>query len=209
MALKLCALLFCACAQGLKLPAAVANTASRTSASRRWFVQAAGATASLGLAARVGAEEPFSKMGGLLEPFIDTSRGFKLYKPTGWTQYEADPGNYDVKFADIIDPFETVIVATQPVQTATSVSALGELDAVGAKFAKSRNAELVSATSREADGSLVYTLDLKGEMYRELLVLSINKGKLFRLSTVATNKRWNKRGELYKNIVASFVPKGF
>jgi len=173
------------------------------------MVQTVGAAASLALASSASAEEPaFSKMGGLLEPYIDVQRGFKLYKPTGWTQYDADPGNYDIKFADIIDPFETVVVSTQPVSSATSVSALGDLDAVGAKFAKSRNAELISASQREADGSLVYTLDLKGELYHELLTLSINRGKLYRLSTVSTNKRWAKRGELYKNICASFVPKG-
>jgi len=148
-------------------------------------------------------------MGGLLEPFIETSKGFKLYKPSGWTQYDTDPGVYDVKFADIIDPFETVIVSSQPVQTATSVSALGDLDAVGAKFAKSRNAQLISASQRDSEGTLIYTLDLQGDTYRELLLLTISKGRLFRLSTVATNKRWSKRGELYKNIVASFVPRGF
>lgn len=200
----------CGCTHGLNVPAAV-STPRAAGATRRWVVQAgAGAVAALGAASRASAEDPgFTKMGGLLEPFIDTQRGYKMYKPTGWTQYDADPGVYDVKFADIIDPFETVIMSTQPVSTATSVTALGELDAVGAKFAKSRNAELISATQREADGSLVYTLDLKGDTYRELLALSINKGKLFRLSAVATNKRWAKRGELYTNIVNSFVPKGF
>lgn len=31
-------------------------------------------------------EEKFSKMGGLLEPFIDVQKGYKLYKPAGWTK---------------------------------------------------------------------------------------------------------------------------
>ena len=43
----------------------------------------------------------------------------------------------------------------------------GELDAVGEKFAKSRKAELVSATSRTAGDSLVYTLELKGEKFHD------------------------------------------
>lgn len=92
--------------------------------------------------------------------------------------------------------------------TATSISALGDLDAVGAKFAKSRNADLVKASQREVDGNLIYTVELKGEMYHELLTLSINRGKLYRLSAVATNKRWPKRSELYNNIMLSFVPSG-
>merc|ERR1719440_2318782 len=174
------------------------------------MVQSGGAAlAALGLTAGASAEEKaFSKMGGLLEPFVDIQKGYKLYKPTGWTQYDQDPGVYDVKFADIIEPFETVVVSSSPVSTATSVSALGDLDAVGAKFAKSRNSELVRATERTADGSLVYTLELKGEVYHELLALSINRGKLFRVSAVASNKRWPKRSELYNNIMLSFVPSG-
>ena len=100
-------------------------------------------------------------------------------------------------------------VSTSPVSTATSVSALGDLVAVGDKFAKSRSAELVSSSERDADGSLAYTFDLKGETYRELLLLTVNRGKLYRLSCVATNKRWPKRAELYKNVALSFVPKGF
>ena len=46
-------------------------------------------------------------------------------------------------------------------------------------------------------------------MYHELLALTINRGKLFRVSTVTSNKKWNKRKELYKNVVNSFVPKGY
>ena len=62
-------------------------------------------------------------------------------------------------------------------QTATSVSALGDLDAVGAKFAKSRNAQLISASQRDSEGTLIYTLDLQGDTYRELLLLTISKGR--------------------------------
>jgi hypothetical protein len=100
-------------------------------------------------------------------------------------------------------------VSTSPVSTATAVTALGDLEAVGAKFAQSRNAELLSSSTRDADGSPCYTFELKGEQYHEYLLLTINRGKLYRLTTIATNKRWPKRAEMYKNIVLSFVPKGF
>ena len=63
--------------------------------------------------------------------------------------------------------------------------------------------------SREVEGSLVYTLELKGELYHELLALTINRGKLFRVSTVTSNRKWDKREKLYRNIVASFVPQGY
>ena len=144
-----------------------------------------------------------------LEPFIDTQRGYKLYKPSGWNQFDADPGVYDIKFQDIIETETTVQVSSSPVSTATSVTALGELDAVGAKFASSRNAKLLKADERTANGALVYTYELQGPEYHELLALSINRGKLFRVSTVTSNRKWDKREKLYRNIVASFVPQGY
>jgi|TARA_B100000524_G_scaffold179285_1_gene92300 photosystem II oxygen-evolving enhancer protein 2 len=127
-----------------------------------------------------------------------------------WTpQFDADAGVYDVKFQDVIEGAEIIQVSSTPVASATSVKALGDLEEVGAKFAKNRKAELVSSSQREADGSLVYTYELKGPDFHEYLLLTINRGKLYRLNTVATNKRWPKRQELYKNVVLSFVPKGF
>jgi len=155
------------------------------------------------------ADETFSKMGGALEPYIDVQKGYKLYRPTAWNQFDTDPGVYDVKFQDVINSFETVQVSSSPVTTATSISALGDIASVAAKFAKSRNAALVSSSERDADGSLLYSMELQGDMYHEYLALTINRGKLFRLSTVTSNKRWPKRQELYKNVVLSFVPKGF
>lgn len=288
----------CACAHAFTVPEVAAPRRGVPSAatvqSRRTLLQkGAVAAATLALGGQSAqAAEAFTNMGGLLEPFIDTGRGFKFYKPSGWTQareptawesfarayrrawaqaarpsvarlgratepgppasqFDADPGVYDVKFQDIIQPFETVQVAwapqrarrprrappllfsscarrtarpahlphslpsppaqmaTSPVSTATSVSALGDLQAVGEKFAKSREAKLLSAKESDVEGSLVYTLELEGELYHELIALCINRGKLYKLTCVATNKRWSKRGELYKNLAASFVPKGF
>jgi len=66
---------------------------------------AAGAAAALTVGARGAyAEESFSRMGGLLEPFVDVSKGYKIYKPSGWTEFPTDPGVYDIKWQDIIEP---------------------------------------------------------------------------------------------------------
>ena len=120
-----------------------------------------------------------------------------------------DPGVYDVKFQDLIEPFETVQVSTSPVATATSVDALGEVAAVAEKFAKGRDAEVIKAKARNVGEVLAYEIELKGPMYHELLLLCINKGKLYRLSCTSKNGRWDKRKELYKNVALSFVPQGF
>ena len=197
-------LTLCAAAASLLLPG------SAPISRRAAMQQAAGAAVFAGVALPANAaDDSFSKLGGLLEPFIDVQKGYKLYKPSGWNQFDADPGVYDVKFADIIEPETTVQVSTSPVATATSITALGELDAVGEKFSKSRQAKLVKASSRDAGGSLVYTFELEGETFHELLALSINRGKLYRVSTVTSNKKWAKREKLYTNIVNSFVPQGF
>ena len=51
-------------------------------------------------------------------------------------------------------------------------------------------------------------MEMQGEQYHEMLSLAINKGKLYRLSTVATNKRWQEAaGDLQEH--ALFSPKGF
>ena len=128
----------------LQLPQLPTMPASLESAvSRRWLVQSSGLAAA---AAALGAlpdavsaldETPQpSRMGGLLEPYSDVQRGFKLYKPANWNkaracmpvpsgrvwlaassvcahapaQFDVDPGVFDVKFQDIIEPFETVQV---------------------------------------------------------------------------------------------------
>lgn len=198
---------FSVCASALQLPRAPPPEAL----SRRQLTQqtlAAGALSLLRPAA-ASAEETFSSMGGSLSPYTDAPKGFKLYKPNAWNQFDADPGVYDIKFQDLIEPFEFVQVSSSPVATATSVDALGTPDELGAKLATSRSAKLVSSTKRTADGILVYTVELEGEQFHEYQTLSINKGKLYRLTAVTSNKRWPKRKELYKNIQLSFVPKGF
>lgn len=90
-----------------------------------------------------------------------------------------------------------------------TLSALGDLSTVGEKFAKSRSAQLVNAIERDVDGSLLFAYEFKGELYHELLALCINRGKLYRLTATTSNKKWPKRADLYKNIIASFVPKGY
>jgi len=197
------------CSAALRLPAVLRQ--SESALSRRSFgAQAASGLAALALGSTAAnaAEEP-SRMGGILEPYVDAPRGFKLLKPSGWNKFDVDPGVYDVKFQDLIEPFETVQVSTSPVATATSVDALGEVAAVGEKFAKGREAEVVKSKKRNVGDVLVYEFELKGPVYHELLLLSINKGKLYRLSCISRNPRWDKRKELYKNIALSFVPQGF
>jgi hypothetical protein len=95
------AAMLCCAASALLVPSPLSALSRRAA-----LQQAVGASAAVVAGAAVqpafAAEESFSKMGGLLEPYIDTQRGYKLYKPAGWNQFNADPGVYDIKFQDIM-----------------------------------------------------------------------------------------------------------
>jgi hypothetical protein len=151
-------------------------------------------------------------LGGLLEPLIDAQKGFKIYKPTGWNEFGADPGVYLVKYQDIIESETIVQISSSPVKTATSVTALGTVDQVAAKLAKPRNATVVSVGEREVSGYYIYYIEVEGELFHELFALSISNNKLYRVTATTSNQRWrtNKvRKELFRNIILSFIPKGF
>ena len=80
-----------------------------------------------------------------------TAKGFKLYAPSGWNKFDADPGLYDAKWQDIIEPFETVQISSSPVQTATSIDALGSW-ARSRTSSRRRATRAVGADERMVDG---------------------------------------------------------
>ena len=70
------------------------------------------------------------------------------------------PTRSDVRAALRSETETTVQVSSSPVQTATSVTALGELEEVGQKFATSRKAELLSSYTRDADDRCIIHREL-------------------------------------------------
>ena len=79
------------CSAALRLPAVLRQ--SESALSRRSFgAQAASGLAALALGSTAAnaAEEP-SRMGGILEPYVDAPRGFKLLKPSGWNKVRPPP----------------------------------------------------------------------------------------------------------------------
>ncbi len=113
-----------------------------------------------------------------------------------------------VKFSDIINRDEQVVLNATPVKASTTaVSALGDVKEVGERLAKARGMELVEARARETEGLVFYEFEFKGEPISEVFELCVNKGRLWALSATAGTKRWGKRRELLKNVLGSFVPK--
>ncbi len=61
-----------------------------------------------------------SRMGGQLEKFQDTSRGFRMLAPSGWNKFEGEVGAYDVMWRDLVDTRENIKISTIPVKSTTT-----------------------------------------------------------------------------------------
>ncbi len=113
-----------------------------------------------------------------------------------------------VKWSDIINRDELVILNSTPVKASTTaVDALGDVQEVGKKLAKGRGAELVEAKARLTEGVLFYEFEFKGEAVSEVASLCVAKGRLWNLSATAGTKRWAKKRDLLKGVIGSFLPK--
>jgi photosystem II oxygen-evolving enhancer protein 2 len=129
--------------------------------------------------------------------------------PSGWNKFEGEVGAYDIKFQDLVDSAENIKISSTPVKsTVETVAALGAVQELGEKLASKRNAKLVSATERLTDGVLFYKFDFAiRDGTHQLVQLCIGKGKLWSMDASSTEKRWDKREELYNNVLGSFSPK--
>ena len=129
--------------------------------------------------------------------------------PSGWNKFEGEVGAYDIKWQDLVDPNENIKISSNPVKSTTSsIDALGEVQAVGESLANKRNAKLISATERLTDGVLFYKFDFAiNDGTHQLLQLCVCKGKVWSIDANAKEKRWDKKAELYENVLGSFMPK--
>jgi len=152
-----------------------------------------------------------SKVSGQVTKFKDINKGFQILKPIGWNQFDTAPGEYDVKWEDLVEKSELIMVGSSPVKSATSVDALGDVQAVGANLAKKKKAKLIDAKENSKDGILYYTFVFKAgddkTGAREVYQLCVSKGKLWSVTATTAEKRWDKRKDLYGSIMASFAPK--
>lgn len=161
--------------------------------------------------AEVAEETPrvVTRMGGLLEPFQDGPRGIRLMVPSGWNKFDGEVGAYDLKWQDLVDPTENIKISSSPVKSTTeSVALLGPVEEVGKSLASKRNAKLVAAEERQTDGIVFYKFEFAlNDGTHQLVQLCVSKGKLWSVDANAKEKRWSKRGELYQNVMGSFMPK--
>jgi hypothetical protein len=60
-----------------------------------------------------------------VETYKDLVKGYKILRPIGWNQFAGQRNQYDIKWQDIIQPLEVVMIATVDVGKSKSVKDLG------------------------------------------------------------------------------------
>lgn len=145
-------------------------------------------------------------LGGMVEVYKDLNKGFTILRPQGWNQFEATAGQYDIKWQDLIQPLEIITVLTTPIGKGKTLADIGTPDAVGAKLALSRRAELVSAVARDVDGLIYYNVELKNNSVHQLTSLVVNKNKLYSVNVSSAEGKWPKREKLLRGVAESFKP---
>ena len=67
----------------------------------------------------------------------------------------------------------------------------------------------MSSSERLTDGVEFYTFEflVSDSNVHQLLQLSVSKGKIWSVDANAVGARWDKRKDLYGNVLGSFMPK--
>ncbi|NJK69202.1 MAG: photosystem II oxygen evolving complex protein PsbP [Microcoleus sp. CSU_2_2] len=150
-----------------------------------------------------------------LKSYVDTADGYQFLYPNGWLPIAVSNGP-DVVFRDLIQQTENVSVVISPVTGNKTLADLGTPTDVGYKLSKTaiappdsgREAELVSAESRESRSKSYYILEyavkLPNQERHNLASVAVSRGKLYTINISATEERWPKVKEAFEKVVKSF-----
>mmetsp|Transcript_22228 Transcript_22228/g.65522 ORF Transcript_22228/g.65522 Transcript_22228/m.65522 type:complete len:244 (-) Transcript_22228:254-985(-) len=148
-----------------------------------------------------------SRMGGLLDAYSDVGKGWSIYKPSTWNKFDANPGEYEAKWQDIVGVTEQILVSSSPVTAGKNIDALGSPQELGEKVAKLRSLSLDSAKAFKLGPNLCYLVELEGSGGHELILFTVSKGRLWRVTAKASNAKWEKNKEMYMTVLTSFQTK--
>ena len=149
--------------------------------------------------------------------YVDADDGYEFLYPNGWMAV-ATQGGPDVVLHDLIEQSENISVIISEVAEGSSLDSLGTPTEVGRELARralapegsGRTAELLSATQRQSEeGSkeyylLEYQIRLPGMVRHDLASVTVRRGKLFTCNLSATQRRWQKMEEIFRQSVGSF-----
>lgn len=151
-----------------------------------------------------------------LNSYVNTYQGYEFLYPNGWVETKVKDGP-DVVFHDLIEEYENVSVVVNPVTENRTLEEIGTPTEVGYKLSKNaiappgsgRQADLISAQSRQAGDHLYYLLEyaikLPNEQLRHTLAsVVVRRGQLFTFNLSTSEKRWQKAEDLFRKVVNTF-----
>ncbi len=152
-----------------------------------------------------------------LKSYVDTYEGYEFLYPNGWVQVKVQNGP-DVVFHDLIDERENVSVVISPISDSSkTLPEIGTPTEVGYRLSKSviappdsgREADLISASSRQNDDEVYYLLEyaikLPNQVVRHNLTSAIvRRGQLFTFSLYTSENHWQKSQDLFRTVVNTF-----
>mmetsp|Transcript_33904 Transcript_33904/g.84356 ORF Transcript_33904/g.84356 Transcript_33904/m.84356 type:complete len:226 (-) Transcript_33904:354-1031(-) len=148
-----------------------------------------------------------SRMGGLVDAYSDITKGWSIYKPSTWNKFDGAPGEYDAKWQDVVGATEVITVSSSPVSSGKGIDALGSPSELGEKVAKSRDLKFVSAEAVKVGPLLMYIVELVGQGGHEQIGFTVSKGKLWRITCKASEKKWDANKDVYAKVLVSFQNK--
>ncbi|QYO66838.1 photosystem II reaction center PsbP [Leptolyngbya sp. 7M] len=151
-----------------------------------------------------------------LKSYVNTYQGYEFLYPNGWVEVKVNNGP-DVVLHDLIEELENVSVVINPISDNKTLAELGSPTEVGYRLSKNaiappdsgRQAELVSAESRQVGDELYYLLEyaikLPSQQLRHTLAsVVVRRGKLFTFNLSTSEQRWEKAQDLFRKVVNSF-----
>jgi hypothetical protein len=98
-------------------------------------------------------------------------------------------------------------VSSSPVTEGKGIDALGSARKLGDKVAKLRKLSLVSTDSVKVGPLLMYIVELAGDGGHEAIGFTVSKGRLWRITAKAAEKRWAANKDMYMTVITSFQNK--
>lgn len=149
-----------------------------------------------------------------LKSYVDAYKGYEFAYPNGWVEIKV-PDGPDIVFHDFVEPSENVSVMIGDVPDGKTLDDLGTPSEVGQRLAQqtisnleNRQAELVSAQSRQVDSNTYYLLEyvvtLPDQVRHNLASVVVRRGKLFTFNASTTESRWHKMSDKFRQVVNSF-----
>ena len=153
---------------------------------------------------------------GGLEAFQSTDGRYGFFYPTGWTRIALKDGP-EVVFHDLINSDETLSLVISDLPTDVQLENIGSPLEVGERLMNDllapdgggRQAELLTANSRDVDDHLFYDIEylihLPDKDRHEIATVVVDHGSLFTFAAGTNELRWAKVDDLFRRVIESFT----